>query len=893
MIGGCKSLLERFKKITKIKNKSMRLFSFIAVMVFTTTVTAQDYKSFPMWNYNLPIEQRVNDVVSRLTLEEKVHQMLNATPAIPRLGILAYDWWNETLHGVARTPYRVTSYPQAIAMAATWDSNSLYRMADYSAMEGRAIQNIAIRDGKTKDRYLGLTYWTPNINIFRDPRWGRGQETYGEDPFLTAMMAKAFVRGLQGEDPKYLKAAACAKHFAVHSGPEPSRHVDNFNPSTYDLWDTYLPAFRELITKANVAGVMCAYNAVNTQPCCANDLLMNDILRKQWQFNGYVTSDCWAIDDFFKYHKTHKDSISSAVDGVMHGTDIECGTSVYYTLINAVKQGLISEAQIDVSLRRLFTIRYRLGMFDPPSMVKYTNAPESTLEAPEHKALALKMAQQSIVLLKNANNTLPLKKTIKKIAVVGPNAENRVAVLGNYNGIPSQIVTVLDGIKAKLGNDVEIVYERGTTFINDTLLVYTDVSKQFSWEGKQGFKAEYFSNRELKGDAVAITTESSVDHFWQEGETVISNLMATDFSARYTSNFTAVVNGSITFEVDGDDGYKLNINGKDVINTWTRNRNGARTYKLATQKDSIYKMVLEYWQGSGKANIKLRAGNFQPTNFNALANSIKDADAIVYVGGISPQLEGEEMPVNAPGFNGGDRTSISLPAVQTQIMKALHSTGKPVIFVMMTGSAIAIPWEDENIPAIINAWYGGQSAGTAVADVLFGDYNPAGRLPVTFYKSDNDLPGFSDYSMKGRTYRYFNGDALYPFGYGLSYTTFTYSNLKLPAMIAKGKNTILTVRVTNSGKMNGEEVVQLYLSNQNKNIRSPLKALKGFERIALKPGESKTLTFNLTAADLSLVSEEGKLYQPGGKLMISVGGGQPGVKNKTTSNTVSTTTVIK
>lgn len=866
---------------------------WLALLFFAAKTEAQEYKSFPMWNYNLPFEQRVNDVVSRLTLEEKVHQMLNATPAIPRLGILAYDWWNETLHGVARTPYRVTSYPQAIAMAATWDSNSLYRMADYSAMEGRAIQNIAIEQGRTKDRYLGLTYWTPNINIFRDPRWGRGQETYGEDPFLTAMMARAFVRGLQGEDPKYLKAAACAKHFAVHSGPEPSRHVDNFNPTTYDLWDTYLPAFRELITKANVAGVMCAYNAVNTQPCCANDLLMNDILRKQWQFNGYVTSDCWAIDDFFKYHKTHKDSTTAAVDGVMHGTDIECGTSVYYTLLNAVKQGLISEAQIDVSLKRLFTIRYRLGMFDPPSMVKYTNAPASVLEAPEHKALALKMAQQSIVLLKNAplpgqqNNILPLKKTIKKIAVVGPNADNRVAVLGNYNGIPSQIVTVLDGIKAKLGNSAEVVYERANTFTNDTVLAYSEMDRQMSWEGKPGFKAEYFNNRDLKGDAAATAMENTIDHFWQEGEAMPGNMIATNFSARYSTNFTAADNGTITFEIDGDDGYKFTVNGKEVINTWMRNRMGARTYKLVTQKDSVYKLVLEYWQGAGKANIRLRTGNFERTDFKALADRLKDADAILYVGGISPQLEGEEMPVNAPGFNGGDRTTITLPQVQTQAMKALQASGKPVIFIMMTGSAIAIPWENDNIPAIINAWYGGQSAGTAIADVVFGDYNPAGRLPVTFYKSDADLPGFSDYSMKGRTYRYFEGEALYPFGYGLSYTRFAYTNLKVPPVVAKGKNTTVTVQVTNAGKTNGEEVVQLYVSAQNKNIHAPLKALKGFQRIIVQAGESKTVTFNLTNADLSLVNEEGKLYLPKGKLMISVGGGQPGVKNKTTSNVIS------
>jgi beta-glucosidase len=774
-------------------------------------------------------------------------------------------------------------------MAATWDTNSLYRMADYSALEGRAIYNKAIELGRTNERYLGLTYWTPNINIFRDPRWGRGQETYGEDPFLTAMLGKAFVRGLQGEDPKYYKATACAKHFAVHSGPEPSRHSDNFNPSAYDLWDTYLPAFKELIVNANVAGVMCAYNAVDKQPCCANDQLMNDILRKQWNFTGYVTSDCWAIDDFFRYHKTHKDSTSSAIDALIHGTDVECGRTVYLALIDAVKKGLIKESQLDVSLRRLFMIRYKLGMFDPVSMVKYAQTPSSVLESDAHKAHALKMAQQSIVLLKNNNNTLPLKKSIKKIVVVGPNADNRVAVLGNYNGIPSQIVTVLDGIKAKVGKNVEVVFERGTTFVHDTLLVYADISKQFSWENKQGFKAEYFNNRDLNGTPASTITESAIDHFWQEGQTVVGNIIATNFSARYTTNYTATADGSITFEVDGDDGYKLNINGKDVINTWLRNRMGARTYKLQTQKDAVYKVVLEYFQGAGKANITLRAGNFERTNYNALANRVKDADVIVYVGGISPQLEGEEMPVNAPGFNGGDRTTILLPAVQTEMMKTLHATGKPVVFVMLTGSAIAIPWEDENIPAIMNAWYGGQSAGTAVADVLFGDYNPAGRLPVTFYKSDKDLPDFSEYSMNNRTYRYFTGQALYPFGYGLSYTNFAYTGLTTPSTVAKGKKVTVSITVKNTGKKDGEEVVQLYTAYNNLKGLNPLKALKGFKRIALKAGESKKLSFTLTPEQLSLIDEAGNAYQPKEKLTISIGGGQPGVKNKTTSNVVSRT----
>ena len=864
-----------------------------ALLLCKSNKAQTDYKSFPMWDTKLPFEQRVNDVVSRLTLEEKVKQMLNAAPAVPRLGILAYDWWNEVLHGVARTPFKVTVYPQAIGMAATWDTNSLQRMADYSALEGRAIYNKAVELGRTNERYLGLTYWTPNINIFRDPRWGRGQETYGEDPFLTAMLGRAFVRGLQGDDPKYLKAAACAKHFAVHSGPEPSRHVDNFDPSTYDLWDTYLPAFKELVVNAKVAGVMCAYNAVNTQPCCANDLLMNDILKKQWKFSGYVTSDCWAIDDFFKYHKTHKDSVSAAVDAVMHGTDVECGTSVYYTLLNGVKNGLIKESQLDASLKKLFMIRYRLGMFDPSSMVKYAQTPASVLESADHKAHALKMAQQSIVLLKNSNNILPLSKTIKKILVLGPNADNPISVLGNYNGTPSQVITALAGIKNKLDNHVEVVYEKAVNYTNDTLLHYTDISNLISFENKPGFKAEYFNNKDLKNEPVAVRQEYKVDNFWQEGQNVIGNINAGNFSARYTTNFTAAADGYMTFEIEADDGYRLLINDKEVMNAWLRNRWGARTYKLETKKDVVYKIVLEYWQGEGKANVRLSAGNFAQTDYDRLLERTKDADAIVFVGGISPQLEGEEMQVNFPGFTGGDRTSILLPAVQTAMMKKLQSTGKPVVFVMMTGSAIATPWEADNIPAIVNAWYGGQAAGTALADVLFGDYNPAGRLPVTFYKGDNDLAGFSNYSMANRTYRYFKGDALYPFGYGLSYTTFNYDKLVIPATATTGKNVVVSVSVTNTGNKDGEEVVQLYVSNQNMAIRSAIKALKGFKRITLKAGETKTISFTLTPDDLSAVDEKGLLKQLKGNVLISVGGGQPGIKNKTTSNVLSKTISIQ
>ena len=832
-------------------------------------------------------------MVSHLTLEEKVSQMLNSSPAIPRLGIPAYDWWNETLHGVARTPFKTTVYPQAIAMAATFDKNSLFTMADYSALEGRAIYNKAVESGRTNERYLGLTYWTPNINIFRDPRWGRGQETYGEDPFLTAALGDFFVKGLQGDDPKYLKAAACAKHYAVHSGPEPLRHTFDVDVTPYELWDTYLPAFKKLITESKVAGVMCAYNAFRTQPCCASDILMTDILRNQWKFDGYVTSDCWAIDDFFKNHKTHPDAASASADAVFHGTDIDCGTDAYKALVQAVKTGKIPESQIDISVKRLFMIRFRLGMFDPVEMVKYAQTPASVLESPAHQEHALKMAQQSMVLLRNENNTLPLSKKIKKIAVLGPNADNSISILGNYNGTPSKLSTVVQGIKDKLGSGTEVIYEKAINFTNDTLLVYADVKNQYAFEGKQGFKAEYFSNTDLSGKPEITRNETELNHFWQEGEAVVQNIKANNFSARYTTNFTAVEDGSITFELAADDGYRFLVNGKEELNAWKKNRWGGQTFQLKTTKGTVYNLVVEYWQGEGKGNVALNAGNYKKTDFTALVNRLKDVDAFVFAGGISPQLEGEEMTVNFPGFKGGDRTSILLPAVQTDLMKALKTTGKPVVFVMMTGSAIAIPWEAQNIPAIVNAWYGGQAAGTAVADILFGDYNPAGRLPITFYKGDSDLPEFVDYKMDNRTYRYFEGKPLYGFGYGLSYTSFKYDQLKMPSKISKGKSVSVSVRITNTGKMNGEEVTQLYLINQNKTIKAPLKTLKGFERISLKSGESKTITFTLSPEDLSHITDEGISQEYNGEIKIAIGGHQPDEANKTSGNVLTKSLLIQ
>jgi beta-glucosidase len=730
-----------------MKRASLFIIIFFS---FTASILAQKKPARPASGYDysfqnpsLPIEKRVNDLVSRLTLDEKVSQMLNATPAIDRLGIPAYDWWNECLHGVARTSFRTTSYPQAIGMAATFDVDAMKTMGDYTAEEGRAINNESNRNNDHK-RYLGLTYWTPNINIFRDPRWGRGQETYGEDPYLTGTLAKAFVTGLQGNDPKYLKAAGCAKHYAIHSGPEPSRHVFDVNVSDHDLWDTYLPAFHELVVNAKVAGVMCAYNAYAGQPCCGSDKLMMDILRKQWKFTGYITSDCGAIDDFWQRHKTSPDAESAATDAVLHSTDVDCGNVTYKSLVKAVKEGKLSEKDLDVSLKRLFTIRFRLGMFDPIEMVKYAQIPITALESQAHKDHALKMARESIVLLRNQNNLLPLNKNIKKIAVIGPNADNANTQLGNYNGQPSVVTTVLRGIKDKLRDTTKVFYSRATNFVDTT----------------------------------------------------------------------------------------------------------------------------------------------QP-DFSKLIDSLKDADVLVYVGGISPRLEGEEMRVNQRGFSGGDRTTIALPSVQTDFLKALRAAGKPVIFVMMTGSAIAIPWEAENlpagqagIPAIINAWYGGQAAGTAVADVLFGDYNPSGRLPVTFYKSDNDLPSFEDYSMANRTYRYFKGETLYPFGFGLSYTNFKYSNLKLSkTSIKKNESVQIEVTVSNIGKYKGDEVVQLYITHDGLE-NAPLSALKSFKRITLERGASQQINFNINSDLLTLIDTNGNSVFTPGKVKLIISGSSPGKRSE-------------
>ena len=845
-------------------------FKIIVFVVVFLTSQISGWAQSIYKNPNVSFEERVNDLVSQMTLDEKISQMVNNSVAIPRLGVPAYNWWNESLHGVERTPYKVTSYPQAIAMAATWDTASLRIMADYCAVEGRAIFNESRKKGQT-GIYLGLTYWSPNVNIYRDPRWGRGQETYGEDPFLTGSLGKAFVHGLEGNDPKYLKASACAKHFAVHSGPEWNRTTYNAHVSAYDLWDTYLPAFRDLIVDAKVSGVMCAYNQLEGQPCCGNDKLMQDILRKDWGFKGYVTSDCGGITYFWQTHKTHASRESAASDAVINGTDCECANNPSYnSLKNALAQGLLTEEQINASVKRLFMVRFRLGMFDSDELVPFAKTDITALESPEHKAHALKMAQQSIVLLKNQNNLLPLSKGLKKIALVGPNANDKGVMLANYNGNPSHISTVLEGVKQKVGD--KVIFEQGMTLVDNKEFKSTYKEALFSYNGVQGFHASYFQNLNWEGDALIKRMDNNVDFQWGDGKMIDNKIVTREMSVRWNSTFSPEVTGDVTFSLMGDDRAYLYLDGKKVIET----KLNKTFYTFKAEKGKKYELTIDYKQFNDNAEVKFDMGVMEVTlSPQALADRVKDADVIVFVGGISAKLEGESMPVSIEGFKGGDRTNINLPALQTEIMKALKATGKPVVFVNMSGGAMGFEWEAANLPAIIQAWYGGQAGGQAIADVLFGDYNPAGRLPVTFYKNINDLPDFEDYGMANRTYRYYMGEPLYPFGFGLSYTKFKYSKLEVPAKLKENTNLSVQVNVSNVGKRAGDEVVQLYVSHKNTGLHVPIRSLKGFQRINLNPGETKMLTFEIPVKDLSIINEEGKTVQPEGEIEVSVGGEQP------------------
>ncbi len=797
----------------------------------------------PYKNASLSPDERAADLVSRLTLEEKVALMQNASPAVPRLGIKPYEWWNEALHGVGRAGL-ATVFPQSIGMGASFDDALLYEVFNAVSDEARAKTRLA-REENSYKRYQGLTFWTPNINIFRDPRWGRGQETYSEDPFHTAQMGMAVVRGLQGpEDSKYDKTHACAKHFAVHSGPEWNRHsfdAKNINPR--DLWETYLPAFKDLVQKTKVKEVMCAYNRYEGDPCCGSDRLLMQILREEWGFEGIVVSDCGAIRDFFmkNHHETHKDRDDASAAAVLSGTDLECGSS-YKGLVDAVKNGYIKEADIDRAVRRLFKARFELGEMDPST--PWDTIPASVINSRKHQQLALEMARKSIVLLENENNILPLKKG-QTIALIGPNANDSVMQWGNYNGFPGHTVTLLEAMKKYLPAD-KLIYAPACDRTAET--VFVSLFDQCSTDKGQGFDARFWSNNQFEGEPVATARQTTPILFTTDGAIAVApGVPLTQFSGIYQATFRPKESGKVDFLIKMRGEYTLLINGKEVAKDEGAIKQTTVFYTMEAKAGKQYDIELRYRHIEKSANLSFDMGSSRPVDIPALLKTVEKADVVVFAGGIAPSLEGEEMPVSAPGFRGGDREDIQLPAVQRRVVKALKDAGKRVVFINFSGSAMGLVPESRHCEAVLQAWYPGQAGGTAIADVLLGRYNPAGRLPVTFYRDIKQLPDFQDYSMRGRTYRYFRGEPLYSFGYGLSYTTFEYGKVKASKMaMSKDETLTLTVPVINTGKVAGEEVVQVYIRRVD-DAEGPIKSLKAFKRISLKPGQQQLVKIELPA----------------------------------------------
>ncbi|UCF18768.1 MAG: glycoside hydrolase family 3 C-terminal domain-containing protein [Gemmatimonadota bacterium] len=838
----------------------------------------------------LSLDDRVNDLVSRMTLEEKVSQMVHEAAPVEHLGIPAYDWWSEALHGVARAG-RATVFPQAIGLAATWDSKLMLKVATAISDEARAKHHDSVRRGR-RGIYEGLTFFSPNINIFRDPRWGRGMETYGEDPYLSGQLAVQFIKGLQGDDPRYLKTAATAKHYAVHSGPEPERHTFDAVVDERDLRETYLPAFRASIIEGGARSVMCAYNRTLGEPCCASRLLLQEILRDQWGFQGYVVSDCWAIQDIYTTHRFVETAPEAAALGLAGGTDLNCGVT-YDSLVTAVERGLITEEQIDVALRRLFRTRFQLGMFDPPERVPYASIPYSVNDSEEHRQLALKAARESIVLLKNEGELLPLAKDLRTIAVIGPNADDVDVLLGNYNGLPSQPVTPLEGIRRKVEPGTRVVFARGSDVAENTPSLEVMPSSALSAEGASGpvsgLKGEYFDNREFAGAPFATRIDSAIDFNWWEAAP-IAGMRADSFSARWTGALVPPASGVYSLGARALGSVRLFLNDSLLVDFSDRHVVLTQWRDIELRAAERYDLRIAYRDRRADANLQLVWSTPQSGLLEEAVAAAAAADAVIVVLGLSPRLEGEEMPVDVPGFAGGDRTELSLPQPQEELLQAVAASGKPVVLVLVNGSALAVNWAAENIPAIVEAWYPGQAAGTALADVLFGDYNPAGRLPVTFYKSLADLPAFADYRMSGRTYRYFSGEPLFPFGHGLSYTTFAYRNLRHPLTTRPGEEITISVDVENTGPLAGEEVVQLYLTDLEASAPVPIRSLQGFRRIFLEAGASETVTFTLTGRQTSLIDDSSQRLIEPGWFEVSVGGKQPGfsgVANATTTGVIS------
>ena len=881
------------------KNKSVRQWITHALLAFAlacglmATAFAQGKAEQPSPAYkdpSLPIEKRVADLVSRMTLDEKVRQMQHTAPAIPRLDVPSYDWWSEALHGVAFSGY-ATVFPQAIGMAATWDEPLIHLEGETIATEARAKYNQAQREGN-HSIFFGLDFWSPNINIFRDPRWGRGQETYGEDPFLTAKLGVAFVTGLQGDDPKYFKTIATPKHYAVHSGPELERHRFDVNPSPHDLEDTYLPAFRASIVEGKADSIMCSYNAVYGVPACASKFLLQETLRDDWKFQGYVTSDCGAVEDITTGHKFTPDNEHGSAVAVQAGTDTTCGDE-YVALVKAVHDGLIKESEIDTSLKRLFTARFRMGMFDPPDAVSFNRIPFSENDSPQHRELALKAAREAMVLLKNRDGFLPFRSSFRTMAVVGPNADSLTALEGNYNGVPSRPVYPVDGIR-KLLDGKKLLYSQGAPYLEELPVpVPRTVFHTKGGTSREGLKAEYFSNLDLSGQPVLTRTDPRIQFDWNSAAPA-KGVPREAFSVRWTGTLTPPGPGNYTFNVPrlrwsprgGKEIFRVYLDDKPVLDTtmlvpttWTEEgkKEARNTFQAHFDNTKPHAFRLEYVHQSPIFGAGATLSWKPPVDVlrQEAVKVAEQADVVVAFVGLSPQLEGEEMRIHASGFSGGDRTDIGLPAAQQQLLEALAATGKPLVVVLMNGSPLAVNWAHEHAAAILEAWYPGEAGGTAIAETLLGLNNPAGRLPVTFYSSLEQLPPFEDYSMQSRTYRYFEGKPLYAFGYGLSYSTFEYSSLKLSsAQLKAGDDLTVEADVRSSSGPAGDEVAELYLEFPSV-PGAPRLALRGFQRQHLAPGETQHVTYTLKARDLSMVNDKGEHVVAPGEYKVFVGGAQP------------------
>ncbi len=836
-------------------------------------------------NPNLPPKVRAEDLVSRMTLKEKCSQLVNQARAIPSLGVPAYNWWSEALHGVAVNG--TTEFPEPIGLGATFDAPAIHEMARAISIEARVVhaEYMAEHHGNSAI-FHGLDFWAPNVNIFRDPRWGRGQETYGEDPFLTGRMAVAFVTGMQGSNPKYYRVISTPKHFDAHSGPEPIRHFADYDISKHDLEDTYLPAFRAAIVQGRADSVMCAYTALNGQPDCANQFLLQDTLRGAWQFHGYVVSDCDAVHDIFTGHHYRPTQPQASAISLERGMDNECadfftpakGDQDYKPYLEAVQQGYLSVSAIDRALVRLFTARIKLGMFDPPSMVPYDHINPDQLNSPAHRALALKMADESMVLLKN-DGVLPLKPTVKRIAIVGPLADQTAVLLGNYSGVPTHTVSMLEGMKAEFPN-AKITYVPGTEFLSNHGSP-VPASVLTTPDGKPGLEAEYSSGISVFGKSTPLTSRVEPD----------LNLNANNLPAQAKGQrmFSVEWTGFLNPPETGN--YYLGIKANGFARVTARWRTIAETYRGGTdlgwihlEKGQPVKLNVIYGRmPAAEPEAQLIWARITNTPDPAAIAAAKKADVVIAVVGITSHLESEESSLEEPGFFHGDRTNLKMPQPEENLVRAVAATGKPLVVVLMSGSCLAVNWEKAHADAILEAWYSGEEGGAAIAETLSGKNDPAGRLPVTFYQSVHQLPLFEDYSMQGRTYRYFKGKPLWPFGYGLSYTTFKFSDLTLPsAAINAGDPLNVSVKVTNTGERAGDVVAELYLKFPDV-PGAPDIALRGFQRIHLGPGASQTVKFHLKRRDLSMVTSSGHIIVAQGKYTLSVGGGQPGTGAPTVS----------